>query len=119
MTDSYNVGYSVDALGDLREIYSYIANELLVPKTAAAQLGRIRKEVRSLDFMPARYTLVEWEPWHSMKMHQLPVDNFIVYYLVDDKERTVLLLGKQLGVAWIQFQELFDILELTLRILDF
>ena len=43
----------------------------------------------SLDFMPARYTLVEWEPWHSMKMHQLPVDNFIVYYLVDDKERTV------------------------------
>ena len=86
---SYNVSYSVDALGDLREIYSYIANELLVPETAAAQLGGIRKEVRSLDFMPARYTLVEWEPWHSMKMHQLPVDNFIVYYLVDDKERTV------------------------------
>lgn len=58
MTDSYNVGYSVEALGDLREIYSYIANELLVPETAAAQLGRIRKEVRSLDFMPARYTLL-------------------------------------------------------------
>ena len=89
MTDSYNVGYSLDALGDLREIYSYIAKELLVPETAAAQLGRIRKEVRSLDFMPARYTLVEWEPWHSMQMHQLPVNNFIVYYLVDDKERTV------------------------------
>ena len=87
MTDSYKVGYSVDALDDLREIYSYIANELLVPETASAQLSRIRKEVRSLDFMPARYALVDWEPWHSMKMHQLPVDNFIVYYLVDDKER--------------------------------
>ena len=24
-----------------------------------------------------------------MKMHQLPVENFIVYYFVDDKERTV------------------------------
>ena len=35
----------------MREIYSYIANELLVPETAAAQLGRIRKEVRSLDFI--------------------------------------------------------------------
>ena len=77
MTDRYNVGYSVDALGDLREIYSYIANELLVPEAAAAQLGRIRKEVRSLDFMPARYTLVEWEPWHSMQMHQLPVNNLM------------------------------------------
>ena len=42
-----------------------------------------------MDFMPARYALVEWEPWHSMKMHQLPVDNYIVYYLVDDKERAV------------------------------
>ena len=89
MTDSYKVGYSVDALDDLREIYSYIANELLVPETASAQLGCIRKEVRSLDFMPSRYALAHWEPWHSMKMHQLPVDNFIVYYLVDDEKRTV------------------------------
>ena len=89
MTDCYKVYYSVDVLGDLREIYSYIANELLVPKTAKALLRRIRKEVRSLDFMPARYALVDWEPWHSMKMHQLPVDNFIVYYLVDDEERAV------------------------------
>lgn len=89
MTDSYKVGYSVDALDDLREIYSYIANEHLVPETAAAQLSRIRKEVRSLDFMPTRYALVDWEPWHSMKMYQLPVDNFIVYYLVDNGKRAV------------------------------
>jgi toxin ParE1/3/4 len=89
MMENYKVGYSADALDDLREIYTYIANELLVPETAAAQVGRIRKEVRSLDFMPARYALVEWEPWHSMKMHQLSVDNFIVYYLVDDKEMAV------------------------------
>ena len=79
MMDSYKVGYSVDALDDLREIYSYIANELLAPETATSQLGR----------MPARYALVDWEPWHSMKMHQLPVDNFIVYYLVDDEKRAV------------------------------
>ena len=89
MTENYTVSYSGDALNDLREIYTYIANELLVPETAAAQVGRIRKEVRSLDFMPARYALVEWEPWHSMGMYQFPVNNFIVYYLVDDKERTV------------------------------
>ena len=89
MKDSYKVSYSADALDDLREIYEYIANELLVPETAAAQLGRIRKEVRSLDFMPARYALVEWEPWFSMKMYQLPVDNFNVYYLVNDEKKAV------------------------------
>lgn len=89
MTDYYAVVYSADALDDLREIYTYIANELLAPDVAAAQVGRIRQEVRSLDFMPTRYTLVGWEPRHSMKMHQLPVDNFIVYYLVDDEAFTV------------------------------
>ena len=89
MTDSYKVGYSVDALDDLREIYSYVANELLVPETAVAQLGRIQKEVRSLKFMPARYALIDWKPWHSMKMHQFPVDNFIVYYLIDDEKKQV------------------------------
>lgn len=78
MTDLYDIGYSADALGDLREIYSYIANELLVLETATAQLRRIRNGVRSLYFMPTRYALVEWEPWHSMKMHQFPVDNFIL-----------------------------------------
>lgn len=89
MTENYIVRYSQDALDDLREIYAYIANELLVPETAAGQIRHIRKEVRSLDFMPARYALVEWEPWHSMGMHQLPVDNFIAYYLVDDEIGTV------------------------------
>lgn len=43
MTESYIVRYSEDALNDLREIYTYIANELLVPETAASQVGRIRK----------------------------------------------------------------------------
>ena len=89
MTDRYAVNYSKEALDDLRAIYSYITNALLVSATAAAQVERIRKEVRSLNFMPARYTLVDWEPWHSMGMHQLPIDNYVAYYLVDDAASTV------------------------------
>lgn len=53
MTKKYTVSYSENALDDLRGIYAYIANELLVSETAAEQLTRIRKAVRSLDFMPA------------------------------------------------------------------
>lgn len=89
MIEKYKVSYSAESLDDLRKIYAYIANELLVPEIAINQVDRIRKEIRLLDVMPFRYKLVEWEPWNSMKMHQLPVDNFIVYYLVDDKELTV------------------------------
>ena len=48
MISSYEVGYSTDAYNDLREIYAYIANELLVPDTAATQLRRIQKKIFSL-----------------------------------------------------------------------
>ncbi len=89
MSDTYSVIYSPEAKDDLREIYSYIAFELEAPDTAQRQVNRIRKEIRSLDFMPARYAIVDWEPWRSMEMHRVPVDNFVVYYVIDDKSRTV------------------------------
>ena len=71
-------------LPDSSNIYAYIAFTLLVPETAKEQVNRIRKEIRSLYFMPSQYARVEWEPWRSMEMHPLPVDNFVVYYTVDD-----------------------------------
>lgn len=89
MSDTYAIIYSAEALNDLREIYSYIAFSLLVPGTAQNQVDRIRKEARSLDLMPARHKIVDWEPWKSMEMHQLPVDNYIIFYLVDDEAMEV------------------------------
>ena len=85
MSDTYSVIYSPEAKDDLREIYSYIAYDLQAPETAEGQVNRIRKEIRSLDFMPSRYAVVDWEPWKSM----VPVDNFVVYYAVNDGSRTV------------------------------
>ncbi len=89
MSDSYSVVYSPEAMDDLREIYTYIAFTLMVPESAEKQVNRIRKEVRSLDFMPSRYSFVDWEPWKSMGMHKVPIDNFVVYYTVNDDSRTV------------------------------
>ena len=89
MTYSYNVEYSEEAYEDLREIYDYVANELLVPKTAENLLKNIRTAIRSLSNMPFRHTLVDWEPWYSMKIRQFPVENFIVYYLVEENKRKV------------------------------
>lgn len=60
MTEAYSVEYSADAFGDLREIYTYIAEVLKVPGIAKAQINRIRKEICALNFMPARHALVEW-----------------------------------------------------------
>ncbi len=83
MNEQYKVIYSPQAADDLKDVYSYIAFELLVPNTAKNQVNRIRKEIRSLDFMPTRFPIVEWGPWQSMNMHKVPVDNFVVFYLID------------------------------------
>lgn len=89
MMDTYKISYSADAIDDLRVTYSYIANELLVPETAEKKINKIRSEIRKLDFMPTRHQIVDWEPWHSMGMHQLPIDKFMVYYLVLEDTKTV------------------------------
>lgn len=57
MSDTYSVIYSPEAMDDLREIYLYIAFTLKVPDTAEMQVNCIRKEIRSLDFMPSAIPL--------------------------------------------------------------
>jgi len=87
--DKYLVSYSDDALRDLRDIYEYIAFELKEPGTATAQVNRIRDSIRSLDTFPARNKAVEWEPWSSLGMRQMPVDNFIAFYITNDENFSV------------------------------
>lgn len=69
--------------------YSYIAFDLKVPDTAKKQIDRIRKEISSLDFMPSRYKIVDWEPWNSLKMHKVTVDKFVLYYTINEDVSTV------------------------------
>lgn len=61
---SFEVHYTVKARQDLRNIYEYIAYDLLVPETAARQAQRIMKEIEALNEMPMRYRLYDDEPWH-------------------------------------------------------
>lgn len=85
----YRVEYSQEALVDIKSIYTYISQILHAPLTAIRQVNRIRKEIRDLEAFPTRYVLVEWEPWASMKMHRLPIDNYVVFYLVDEQAMAV------------------------------
>ncbi len=89
MTKPYRVIYAPQAVDDLRDIYFYIAKSLQAPDTARNQVSRIRMEIRSLDFMPMRYSVVDWTPWKGRNMRHFPVDHFVVFYLVDPDAMTV------------------------------
>ena len=85
----FSVVYSSEARQDLRDIYEYIAYELLEPDTAAGQTNRIMKAARSLEQMPMRHRLYEEEPWHSQGLRFLPVDNYLIFYLPDKTNNIV------------------------------
>ena len=86
---SWTIIYSDRARQDLRDIYEYIAYNLLAPETASNQTGRIMKRIRTLEEMPMRYRLYDDEPWHSQGLRFFPVDNYLIFYLPDEKENTV------------------------------
>ena len=89
MTGRYRVIYSPAALEELKSIYSYIAFELEVAETAQKQANRIRKGIKGLDTFPNGHAQVDWEPWCSLGMRKLPIDNYVVYYLANSENSTV------------------------------
>ena len=85
---SWDIVYTEQARQDLRDIYEYIALELLAPENAARQTQRIMKTIRSLEEMPMRHQLYGEEPWHSQGIRFLPVDNYLIFYLPEETKNT-------------------------------
>lgn len=83
---SFQIQYSRQAREDIRSIYLYIAETLLVPEIASSQTSRIMKSVRTLEDMPSRHKLYEDEPWHSQGVRYFPVDNYLIFYLIEENE---------------------------------
>lgn len=86
---SWNIVYTAQARKDLRDIYEYIALELLAPENAVGQTRRIMKMIRSLEEMPMRYKLYEEEPWQSQGIRFFHVDHYLVFYLPETPRNTV------------------------------
>lgn len=89
MKTIYQVAYTPLAYDDLLSIFNYIAFDLKSEMNATGQVNRIRDAIRKLNTLPERHEIVDWEPWSSMGMHKIPVDNYIVFYLVDSQNMIV------------------------------
>lgn len=85
----YAVTLTSQAMEQIQETVSYISHTLLEPETARHWSDFLQKEIASLNFMPSRYPLTEEEPWHSYGIRKMSVRNFLVYYLVDEKQKQV------------------------------
>lgn len=74
---------------DLRNIFLYITVDLNAPENAERQISRLWDAILSLDELPERYRRYETEPWHSLGMRVLSIDNFVVLYIPDLEEKIV------------------------------
>ena len=91
--DSYKIIITPDAEEDLVELRNYIADVLLARDTARNYIRTIRKEIGSLSELPARYKSVDDEPWHSRGVRRIIVNNFFVYYRIDEEHKRVYILN--------------------------
>ncbi len=83
----FHVKISKDAKEDLQKIYTYIAEELLSPEVAVNQLERIEASILSLDNMPTRHRVYNEDL--STCIRFLPVNNYCIFYLIDEKNAQV------------------------------
>lgn len=52
-------------------------------------MEKIKLEISSPSAMPNRYPLTLEEPWRSEGIHKMPVENFLVYYWINEAEKAV------------------------------
>lgn len=80
----YKVRITDAALDDMNEIYRYIAYELLSPENAIGQYNRIADAILTLDQIPERYRIMQTAPEHSRKVRRMLIDNYSVFYIIND-----------------------------------
>ena len=85
----YEVKLTSQAIEQIEEIAQYISKVLLVPEIAHKWLDALHLEISKLDFMPLRYPLTEENLWRSKGIHKMPFKNFLIYYLIDEENKTV------------------------------
>lgn len=85
----YKIVIEQTAENDLVGILSYISDTLHEPSIAMKIYGLIKKEILTLNRMPFRFEVVNEEPYRSIGVRRIPIENYTAFYIVDENEKTV------------------------------
>ncbi len=89
---TYVVMYSPEARLDIKDIYAYIAYKLQEKIVAEKQVRRIRNAIKDLDYFPLKYEVFKGRSNDDRNIHKMPVDNYTVFYSVDESMGSVIIL---------------------------
>ena len=86
---AYKVLIDPLAKQDVLDIRRYISVTLKEPAIAKRIYTSIKMTISTLDHNPKRHALVREEPYTSLGIRTLPVENYIVFYIVDESAQIV------------------------------
>lgn len=85
----YKVVIEQRAQSDLFEILAYISEILYEPVITKRIYKSIKEQILSLKDMPNRYAVVTEEPYCSLYVRKMPMENYCVFYIVDEEIQVV------------------------------
>ncbi|HHX61621.1 MAG TPA: type II toxin-antitoxin system RelE/ParE family toxin [Epulopiscium sp.] len=99
MENNYSVKMTPKAVTDLDNIYGYISEELFAVSTAENILERLETGIMRLKEFPFSCNYVADEFLRNKGYRKLIIDNYIVFYLVDEGKKQLIIMrvlyGKQ------------------------
>ena len=90
--NSYSLKLTPKAGEDLEQIYSYISEKLFESNAANNLLEKIESSIMKLKDFPFSSNLVSDEFLKSKGYRKLIVENYIVFYLVNESEKQVVII---------------------------
>ena len=91
--EEYRIRITRQAREHLREIKRYIEQKLLAPAAAKNTIAAIKSEMLSLKKMPGRIHLTPEQPWHDQGVHRDRVNNYYIYFWIDEEKKKVQIIG--------------------------
>ncbi|HHW39555.1 MAG TPA: type II toxin-antitoxin system RelE/ParE family toxin [Syntrophomonadaceae bacterium] len=98
-SEEYSLKFTPKAVEDLDEIYGYIANNLFAPEAAENLMDKIETSIMRLKAFPYSCSFVLDEPLKKRGYRKLIVDNYIVFYMVNEQERQVVIMRILYGAS--------------------
>lgn len=87
----FSLKFAPKAYEDIEEVYKYISEKLFAEVAANNLLEKIEESVMRLEEFPFSCNYVSDEVLKSKGYRKLIVDNYIVFYIVDEKNKKVVI----------------------------
>lgn len=89
MSKKYDVKLSIEAEKDLQSIIIYIKDKLKEPIIAKKHAHIMKKEIKSLEYFPQRYAIIDNQKIKDLEIRKLIIKNYIAFYRINEEKKLV------------------------------